>query len=199
MKTKLYFYGAIVLLILGLAAWGSYTRKQLIKAKAENIRYANNQQQLLDQVNDFKRIIVSRRELIESLTTKQDSLIRELKIKPKQVERVVERIHYTIDTVQTTKLLASNDSLKMIINNNLSREYPFIDQEGCFTFGGFVGINNGLKLQVQRREYLNRSTEIAYIERSKKFLFIRYGPWKGRLYIDNECGEDQIKELAVIK
>lgn len=197
MKTKLYIYGAIILLILGLAAWGSITRQQLIKAKAENIRYQYNQQQLLDQANEYKRLVVTREEMIRSLTVKQDSLIRALKLKPKQIERIVERVHIEIDTTHRTELLASNDSLRKVIENNLSREYPFLDKEGCFIFGGTVGVSGGLRLNVERREYLNRSTEIAYLERSKKFLFIRYGPWIGKLYIDNECGADIIKELTI--
>lgn len=199
MKTKLYIYGAIALLILGLAAWGSYTHKQLQEARAENDRYKYNQQQLLDQVNEYKRITVRKNELIQSLTREQDSLIKALRIKPKFIDRVVERVHFAEDTVKTGKLLATADSLRKIIDQNLAREYPFVDQTTCFLFEGSVKIDQGLNLEVTRREYTNRSTEIAYIERSKKFLFIRYGPWRGKLYIKNECGEDQVKELTLVK
>lgn len=199
MKTKLYIYGAIALLILGLAAWGSYTQKRLQEARAENQRYQYNQQQLLDQVNEYKLIAVRKNELIQSLTREQDSLIKALRIKPKFIDRVVERVHFAEDTVKTGKLLATADSLRKIIDQNLAREYPFVDQVECFLFEGSVKIQDGLNLEVTRREYMNRSTEIAYIERSKKFLFIRYGPWKGKLYVQNECGEDQIKELTVIR
>lgn len=199
MRTKLYIYAAILIIVLSLVSWGTLTRKQLIKARAENIRYQYNQQQLLDKVNEYKRIVVTREELISSLTREQDSLMRELKIKPKQVERIVERWHYSVDTTQKAQLLASNDSLKRIIEDNLSQRYPFLDQAGCFIFGGSVAIDQGLRLEVTRREYTNRSTEIAYLEREKKFLFIRYGPWRGKLFVDNECGEDQVKELTVVK
>lgn len=199
MKTKLYIYGAIALLILGLAAWGSYTQKRLQEARAENQRYQYNQQQLLDQVNEYKLIAVRKNELIQSLTREQDSLIKALRIKPKFIDRVVERVHFAEDTTKTRKLLATADSLRRIIETDLAREYPFVDQVECFLFEGSVKIQDGLNLEVTRREYMNRSTEIAYIERSKKFLFIKYGPWRGKLYIHNDCGEDQVKELTVVR
>lgn len=199
MKTKIYIYGVIALLIISLAAWGSYTHKQLQEARAENDRYKYNQQQLLDQVNEYKRITVRKNELIQSLTREQDSLITALRIKPKYIDRIVERVHFTEDTTRIKKLLATGDSLRKVIVQNLARQYPFVDQSDCFLFEGAVTIDQGLNLEVTRREYLNRTTEIAYIERSKRFLFIRYGPWRGKLYVQNECGEDQIKELTVIR
>jgi len=199
MTTRLYIYGAVVLLILGLAGWGSHTQKKLREARAENTRYQANQQQLLDQVNEYKRITVRKSELIESLTRDQDSLIKALRIKPKFIERIVERTHYAEDTTRTGKLLATADSLRRIIQTNQTREYPFVDQTECFLFEGAVTIDRGLNLEVTRREYLNHSTEIAYIERTKRFLFIRYGPWRAKLYIRNECGDDQVKELTLVK
>lgn len=199
MKTKIYIYGTIALLILGLAAWGSYAQRQLRSVRKENERYQYNQQQLLDQVNEYKLITVRKNELIQSLTREQDSLIKALRIKPKFIDRVVERIHFAEDTTKTRKLLATADSLRRIIETNQTRQYPFVDQTTCFLFEGSVKIDQGLNLEVTRREYTNRSTEIAYIERSKKFLFIRYGPWRGKLYIKNECGEDQVKELTLVK
>ena len=199
MTTKLYIYGTVILLILGLAAWGSHTQKKLRETRAENTRYQYNQQQLLDQVNEYKRITVRKSELIESLTEDQDSLIKALRIKPKYIDRIVERTHYAEDTLKTGKLLETADSLRRIIENNQTRQYPFVDQTECFLFEGAVTIDRGLNLEVTRREYTNHSTEIAYIERSKKFLFIRYGPWRAKLYIRNECGDDQVKELTLVK
>lgn len=198
MKAKIYIYAGIILLIMSLAAWGTYTRQQLIKSRAENIRYRYNQQQLLDQVNAYKILTVTRDELIASMTREQDSLLHELKIKPKQVDRIVERWHYSVDTTGRTKLMASNDSLRFIIENNLGRDYPFLDKEGCFVFGGSVSVGDGLRLSVDRREYLNRSTEIAYVERENRFWFVRWGPWRAKIYVDNECGSDTVKELTVI-
>lgn len=199
MKTKLYIYGAIALLILGLAGWGSITQKRLREAREENTRYQANQQQLLDQVNEYKRITVRKSELIQSLTRDQDSLIKALRIKPKFIDRIVERTHFAEDTLKTGKLLATADSLRRIIETNQARQYPFVDQTECFLFEGAVIIDQGLNLEVTRREYTNHSTEIAYIERSKKFLFIKYGPWRAKLFIRNECGDDQVKELTLVK
>ena len=196
---KQYIYIGIVILITSLSVWGNYNRKQYLKEKAKSERLAYNQDQLLDQVNQYMRLTLTQKEMLASITIEQDSLIRLLKIKPKQIERIVERIHIEVDTTERTQLLASNDSLQKVIRERLNREYPFLDQEGCFTFAGNVKISDGLSLEVTRREYINKSTEIAYIEREKKFLFIRYGKWQGKLFIDNECGTDIIKELDIIK
>lgn len=186
---KLYIYAGIAILIIALAAWGSITHKKLVRARADNIRYEYNQQQLLDQAERYKRLAVTRAQLLEGMTVRQDSLIRALKIKPKQIERVVERHHYHIDTVPEIVYIAA---LK-------EGDYPFIDKSTCFTFGGSIKVTDSLQLTVDRREYHNRTTEIAYLEREKKILFIRYGPWRAKLHIDNECGEDLVKELTVVK
>ncbi len=199
MKTKLITWGAVALIILCLAAWGTNNRQKYVTAKAENIRFEFNQKQLLEETNQYKRLYVKKEEMVKSLTQKQDSLLKALKVKPKQVERIVESVHHEIDTTGRTQLLAINDSLLQVIENNQIREYPFKDVEGCFTFEGLVTIDNGLHLAVTKREYTNTSTEIAYIEREKKFLGIKYGRWRGKLYINNECGEDIVKELTVVK
>ncbi|MCJ7820637.1 MAG: hypothetical protein MUP53_05500, partial [Bacteroidales bacterium] len=143
MKLKHYLILAAGVLILALTVWGNYNRKQYLKAKAENIRYEYNQRQLLDEVNQYKRLDITQKEMLASITVEQDSLIRLLKIKPKQIERIVERTHIEIDTTERTQLLASNDSLQRIVREKLDREYPFIDHEGCFTFAGNVSIKDG--------------------------------------------------------
>ena len=196
---KQYIYICIAALIIGLAFWGNLMQKKFEKEKASNERLTYNQEQLLDQVNNYMRLTLTQKEMLANITVEQDSLIRQLKIKPKQIERIVERVHIEIDTTGRTQLLASNDSLQKVIREKLGREYPFLDQTGCFTFAGNVKVGKGLSLEVTRREYLNMSTEIAYIEREKKFLFIRYGKWKGKLFVNNECGEDIVKEVDVIK
>lgn len=194
-----YIYIGMAILIIGLTVWGNEMRRGYLREKAKSERLAYNQDQLLDQVNQYKRLDITQREMLASMTTEQDSLIRVLKIKPKQIERIVERIHIEVDTTEKTQLLATNDSLQKVIRERLDREYPFLDQAGCFVFAGKVKISDGLSLKVNRREYINKSTEIAYIEREKKFLFVRYGKWQGKLFIDNECGTDIIKELDIIK
>ncbi len=196
---KQYIYIGIAILIIGLTFWGNLMQKKYEKEKAKNERLAYNQDQLLNQVNDYMRLTLTQKEMLANITLEQDSLIRLLKIKPKQIERIVERVHFEIDTTGKAQMLASNDSLLQVIRARLNKNYAFVDHEGCFTFAGNVKVGEGLSLEVIRREYLNRSTEIAYIEREKKFLFIRYGKWKGKLFVDNECGNDLVKELDVIK
>lgn len=196
-KNILYIFTGVALFYF--AAQSAWLSKSLKRARAEIERLEYNQSQLLDEVDDYKRISLTRAELIASLTSRQDSLLRALKVKPKQVEKIVERWHHSVDTTQKAQLLASNDSLKKIIDDKIARDYPFIDKEGCFLFAGSVSIDDGLSLAVTRREYTNRSTEIAYLERSRRFLFIRYGPWRARLHINNECGDDQVIELVVVK
>jgi len=196
---KQYIYIGIAVLIFGLGVWGNQMRKGYLREKARNERLSRNQEQLLDQVNNYMRLTLTQKEMLASITKEQDSLIRLHKIKPKQIERIVERLHIEIDTTEKIQLLASNDSLQKVIREKLDREYPFLDQAGCFTFAGNVKISDGLSLEVTRREYTNKSTEIAYIEREKKFLFIRYGKWQGKLFIQNECGSDVVRELDIIK
>lgn len=199
LKLKQYIYIGIALLIFGLAVWGNEMRRAYVRERAKSERLANNQKQLLLEVNNYMRLTLTQKEMLASITIEQDSLIRLLKIKPKQIERIVQRVHIEIDTTGKGQLLASNDSLYKVIREGVDRSYPFFDHEGCFTFAGKVVISDGLTLEVTRREYKNRATEIAYIEREKKFLFIHYGKWQGKLFVSNECGEDIVKEVDVIK
>lgn len=199
MKSKLTIYGIIALLLFTLMATSVHYRQKYLQEKADKIRLSHNQQQLLDEGNQYKRVIVTLKELNQSLTHAQDSLLQELKIKPRQVERIVEREHYAIDTTVTRFLLATNDSLKRVIEEKIHRDYDFADTSGCFVFAGSVSIDNGLQLIISNREYLNHSTEIAYLEREKKFWFIRYGPWSAKMFIDNDCGSDIVKEIKVLR
>ena len=196
---KQYIYIGVAVLIFGLAVWGHQMKIGYLSEKAKNERLAYNQEQLLNQVNNYMRLTLTQKEMLASITLEQDSLIRLLKIRPKQIERIVERVHIEIDTTGRTQQLASNDSLDKVIRDQHDRSYPFLDHEGCFTFAGNVKVSDGLIVEVTRREYRNTSTEIAYIEREKKFLFIHYGKWEGRLFIQNTCGSDMVKELDIKK
>ena len=196
---KQYIYIGIAFLIFGLSVWGREMRRGYLRERAKSERLAYNQKQLLLEVNNYMRLTLTQKEMLANITIEQDSLIRLLKLKPKQIERIVERVHVEIDTTGRVQLLASNDSLQKVIRENLERSYPFLDHEGCFTFAGNVKISDGLNLEVTRREYRNTATEIAYIEREKKFLFIHFGKWQGKLFVKNECGEDIVKEVDVIK
>ena len=196
---KQYIYIGVAVLIFGLGVWGNQMKKGYLREKARNQRLAYNQEQLLGQVKNYMRLTLTQKEMLASISVEQDSLIRLLKIRPKQIERIVERIHIEIDTTGRTQLLASNDNLQKAIRDQYDRPYPFLDHEGCFTFAGNVKVSDGLMLEVTRREYRNRSTEIAYIEREKRFFFIHYGKWQGKLYVNNECGGDIVKEVEIIK
>ena len=68
-----------------------------------------------------------------------------------------------------------------------------------FVFKGQVVITDSIIVKVNERKYENKIVELAYIERSKHFLFVKYGKWKAKLFVKSECGKDQVKEINIVR
>lgn len=192
MNIRTYLIIAIGVLIAGLTVTVNIQMKQLKTLKAQSVRLEQNQQRLLDasesyliraDLNEFRKII----------TPRIDSIIDELNVKPKNIERVVERYYYHTDSVIKVYQPKPVETPTGVV-------YPFIDTTQCFTFGGQIEVTDTVpELEVNRREYKNEAVDIYFRQRTKKFWFIRYGDWEYIRRTQNTCGDDVIKEIDIEK
>lgn len=179
-KILLLFFIALVVALAIL-----YNQNQ--KLRENNIRLAENQSQVIDENVHWQRLVLSQGEFNKLLTHKVDSLLKSLKIAPKQVERVIERHHYHTDTI-----------VKYYELPKVGNSYPFIDTAQCFKFGGEVNVlGDKVNLLVNLREYNNETTDIFYRERPHKFLFFKWGKWQYEHQAINKCGTDEVREIEI--
>lgn len=192
-KLKNYLIAAAVVFLIVSVVAANYYYKKYVFEKAEKERLRENQEQLLAENTDYKLIKQSVDEFKKTMSIKVDSILAAEKIKPRRVERIIERHYVYRDTSYQSHapdpVVAGQDTV-----------YPFEDNKDCFTVKGFMQVRDLRPLvTITDRLFENKSIDIAYIEREKKFLWFRVGKWKGRLKTSNTCGETTTKEIEIIK
>jgi hypothetical protein len=191
-KAQLIIYGLIFVLIVVLVATVNIQIKQIRTLSATAERLENNQKAIM--VNSENYLV--KQDLSEfksTLSPRIDSIIHELKVKPKNVERIVERYYFHTDSI-------IKEYYPEPIDINGSIKYPFIDTTQCFTFGGNLKIvDQKPAIEVNLRKYEDDAVDVYYRERSKKFWFIRYGKWKTERQTMSNCGDTNIKEIEIIR
>jgi hypothetical protein len=189
-KINIYLIGAAIVIFCAAVMAANLYRQRFLQQRDRADRLLENQSQLLQRSASYKKLYITHKELADTKDARIDSLLSELKVKPKHVTRYVERWHHTVDTI------IKRDTLVVLADKYT---WPFVDTSSCFIFAGNVLIGENVVLEVTRREYTNQTTEVAYLERSKKFLGIRYGPLSAKIYVKNTCGADQIRDIEVVK
>lgn len=192
-KLKTYLIAGLLVLLLAAAGSATVYQQKYKKQKEERERLEENQAQLLKEKADYTLIKQSIEEFKETISARVDSALRANRIKPKQVERIVERHYYYRDTSYITHVP------EPVVVNDVTI-YPFTDIKDCFTIKGFMELRDSRPaVTITERKFENNSVDIAFIEREKRFLGIRFGKWKGRLKTINKCGETTTKEIQIIK
>jgi hypothetical protein len=186
--------GAAVLILVLTGLWYSEHNAKL-KERAEKERLERNQEQLLNENAEYRKVTLTDDEFKKAITRKVDSLLKEMKLKPKFVTNVIENHYYHGDTSSHTLPTTPQtyDGYKV---------YTFNDTASCFKIGGFVRtfLTGDPLVTINQRKFNNESTQIDYIRRSHKFLgIIPYGPWKGEAQIFNTCGTTETREIIVLK
>lgn len=183
---------AAVVFVLALVTAEIFYSKY-VKEKAEKERLRQNQEQYLAQNSTYMLLKQSLDEFKKTMSAKVDSILQAEKIKPKQVKSVVERFYYYRDTSYQ-----SHSPDPVVVNNETI--YPFTDVKDCFSIKGFLQVRDlRPSVTITDRLYTNNSTDIAYLVRPHKFLFIKYGKWQGKLKTVNQCGETTTKEIEIVK
>lgn len=192
-KGKLHIIIGIAVLIVGSVMTASYYYGRYIIERADKVRLQENQAQYLAEKSDFVLLKQSLKEFKETMPSVIDSALKANKIKPKNVERVIERHYYYRDTTYK-----SHAPEPVITDKDTT--YPFVDVSKCITITGFMQLHNKEPvLTITERQISNNSIDIVHLEREKKFLWWRVGRWKGKLQTINDCGETTTKEVEIVR
>lgn len=141
----------------------------------------------------FVKLSVTLDEFNDIMTRKVDSIMKASKIKAKNVQTVTERFYYYRDT-------SYSHFTPEPVNTPTGKIYPFSDLKKCILIEGYMTMDSlRPSLVITNREVKNNSTDIGYLYRPHKFIFIKYGKWKADLVTSNDCGETTTKVIEIIK
>jgi len=176
---KWYIYGSIAVFFLILLAENRIQSNKIAKQKADIERIEANNFQLMSDNKQQTTLYLTQKEITGKLRLKTDSLAKALKIKPKQIEKIVEVTNTIHDTVIMPVPVT-------IIGKD---KWKITDRGDCFKWSADAfKIGDSLKINRTSFEYNNKTTEVFYRERPFRFLFIKYGKWVYKEKIDAQCG-----------
>jgi hypothetical protein len=170
--------------------------------KNDYIRWKNNYEEIKKDNNVINKTF---REFKETTTETQDSLLKLLDIKPKQVVKIVEiKTYYKVtDTIlipisETDSILEDMFSLKKYT-------LSFSKKTDCYGIEGFIKTNdNTSELNLTTVENNNELTYVVYWKRRRYYLlgFIPtsfLGKKVTTLKTESKCGNTEISEINIIK
>lgn len=158
--------------------------------KSEIARVNNNNLQLMAENRQQTALILKQNEVGGKLLAERDSLSGALKIRPKQIEKIIYITTTEKDTV-----------VKEVPVKVLGKDHWLIADTGkCYTWKGEAFLSDD-SLSVKKTEfsYHNKTTQVFYKKRPHKFLFIRYGKWTYLQQLSSECGESQQRTIEFVK
>lgn len=154
------------------------------------LREKENFIQLTDSLKNVQLLQLRNNELSFEFKNYRDSIAKVLKVRPKQVEKIVTVTNTVIDTVE-----------KEIYIDNIRKDYwQFVDSGKCYVLEGEAYLKNDT-ISLWRKNYkqVNKDDFTFWRERSKKFLFIKFGRWNYKMKVDSECGNSDYREVKFLK
>jgi hypothetical protein len=190
MKIKTILYLAGILVLASLVISVNTLASKLKKQRQENARIEANNLSLLDDLQVNKTLYLTAKEVVGRISRERDSLAAALKIKPKQVETIVQVFNTEVihDTVPVPVQVVGIDSWRIQ------------DSGDCFKWEANA-TRRGDSLDVERTkfEYNNRTVQTYYRERPQKFLGIRFGKWVYKTRTSSDCGDTRTETVHFIK
>ncbi len=190
-KIKNYLIIAGVLFVAALSVTNYLNHKMFLREKAERIRLENNQAQLLAEKQTQIELNLTQSEYISSLSSENESLLKQLQIKPKTVVKFIEREVIIKDTV-----------VKEVPVKVTGKDYWHIsDSDKCWRWEADAYLwNDSLKIDRTLFDYRNKTSDVFYKKRVFKLWFIEiYSGKKIIQQTSSECGEVNTKTVQVIK
>jgi hypothetical protein len=190
---KLKNYSIIILvsfLLISVGAWKLYEQKYKDE-KADKERWIDNFNQVSDENNHNKQIILSEREFKKTLSDSLKDVLRQLKIKPKTVEKIVER-SFT-DKITGIKVVP----VSFVAKNT----WQINDSVGCLIYRATAYLKgDSLKVVRTYASYQNNSIDVLHRRERGKFIFWKtYYRNKFNLTTKTKCGEESSKTIEVQK
>jgi hypothetical protein len=190
-KIKNYLIIAGVLFIFALSATNYLNHKKYLREKAERIRQENNVAELLKKDKANIALNLTQSEYISSLSSENESLLKQLQIKPKTVVKFVER-----------EVIIKDTGDKEVPVKVTGKDYWHISDKGkCWRWEADAYLwNDSLKINRTLFDQSNKTTDVFYKKRVFKLWFIEiYSGKKIIQQTSSECGEVNTKTVQVIK
>ena len=186
MKTKLYLIAGIIILFVVIG----FMFNRIEKLKAEKETQLSNVSQLLLEKAKHTSLILSYKQAQGITSLKIDSLSNALEIKPRTIEKTVEKIVTLHDTIEKEVPVYILGKDRWLIS----------DQDNCWIWKGIAILNNdSLKISRTSFDYTNKTTDIYFWERTKKLWFLQYGKKKTYVKTSSDCGESFTREIDITK
>lgn len=203
--------GAIIIVLIILLG---FTYEQMRTNKNQALRWENNYQHSQEEIS---RVQMTFKEFKEQKTKKEDSLLKAIDIKPKQVEKIVyiENSYINADTHKVELVLEGSAIIDLDyipgsenniseIDKNIKRSSTFLYSIECLSVQGTLRtVDKNAELYITQVNYKNYHSYVAYWKRREwKILGIKtriFGKKQGELEISSDCGKTKVKEIDIIK
>ncbi len=186
---RLYLFLFLVLSIILLSAGYNSRGKKIDRLNSENDRKDSNIENLLSENRQITSEVYRQKEVAGRVKRERDSIARELKVKPKQIEKIVTITNTVHDTVP--KLIPVTIKGK--------NEWSFKDSTKCLKIVYNAKLmNDSLIVKRILLDDNNKTTQVFY-KKASHIWFIRTGKWKYFQKIESTCGETTINTVQFIK
>lgn len=188
-KVKAIIIGVIALLFFSMGVTIQVLNRKYKAEKADRERLWANNLNLTAENRQYSKVIYTKDEFIQLLSDSLKTSLFALKIKPKEVTKIVYRYITDIDTVN-----------KVVFVDYRKTHWQISDTGKCFTWSGMAYLSDTtLKVIRDNFEYSNQTTDYFYQSRPRKFLFIRFGKKTVKQVTVPRCGNASEKVIEIIK
>ena len=187
---KIYIIAGLIIIFLVLVIAVNVQKKRIDHLKSETERLRNNQDQLTDDNAKLTVLNLRSNEIQGKVLSERDSLLKVLKLRPKEILKIEHNIIIQHDTIKVP-----------VPAEQRARDYWFVSDTGkCFLWQADINLfGDSLAVDRTNFQYQNKITNTYYKKRPKKFLFIHYGKWNYRNEINATCGESKTEIINFIK
>jgi hypothetical protein len=197
MKLKFYLIIAGVVILAGLTVYINAVIVQNRKLKVENARLTGNQAELLGRVAQYQKLNLTYKEIVAKKVLALDSLAKLLKIKPKEIIKVVEKI---ITQEDTSKHQATVTPVISPTGNPLKNTWQISDSGKCYLWQGVARLaGDSLNVTKTLFSYHNKIDDVFWQKRKYNFLFLHFGKKTVYQQSTSECGNSVTREVNIIK
>ena len=188
-KVKWILIGIAVITIIGAFVTVDIQAKRIKRQNEKIARMAENMNQVLDDNVTQTTLVLAKNEVIGQIKRERDSLAKALKIKPKQIERIV-----TIE-------ISIHDTVKVPVPTYITgkSEWTIRDSSGCLK----IAYNAKLRGDslIVKRTNLKNDNEISQVfyKTATHIWFIRTGKWKYVQDISSKCGVPKTQSITFLK
>jgi hypothetical protein len=190
---KLYIYGGLAVLIVGMAiAVNVLLTKLKLETERANRNEENTSQLLKEKDARITTLELTQKQYMASMDSRVDSILDELKTNPRHVveQTTINNNYYdTTTTVITPKPEGSGDSLR----------YPFEVKEKCISLKGYMIVKDDVPTLVLQERGFTNTIDIFVVWERKKILGLKIGKKEYSTKASSECGDVKVRKIDVVK